>query len=163
MAKPKGRGWFKLGVVGVDSGQLLVTDPCYIRNFKSNESPSRQALLDTKTGIRWQFTYGREPDEGCKAMPGTYESNIPGSSMTFNQGVANGRIKELPDPPPSNEYSYKGCCDLTNQFDGGGLKFSMGHMGQGVVFRSGYGDGSYEVWARRNADDRIVEVRILMQ
>jgi hypothetical protein len=32
----------------------------------------------------------------------------------------------------------------------------------GVALVSGYGDGSYEVWGRRNDDGVIVEARILM-
>ena len=26
----------KVGYVGVDSGQVIITDPCYLRNFESN-------------------------------------------------------------------------------------------------------------------------------
>jgi hypothetical protein len=162
--KPKGKGWVLLGEAGVDSGQLLVTDPCYIPSFKSNEAPNKNPLQDKITGIKWQFKYPNHPvDKGCVEMPGSYESTLPGTSMTFNEAVKAGRLVEIPDPEPSHEYSYKGCCELTCGDDmGGGLKYELGHMGQGVVFSSGYGDGCYAVWGRKNKDGRIVEVRILM-
>ncbi len=97
--KPSGKGWIKLGICGVDSGQLLVCDPCYV--------------------------------EG-------------------------------------NHFSYDDCCEATadNAKKGGQLNFKAGHPGAGVVFRSGCGDGCYEVWAKIKTiegwGDRIVEVRVLM-
>jgi hypothetical protein len=162
--KPSGKGWVLLGEAGVDSGQLLITDPCYLGNFKNDEAPNKNIIVDTVTGIRWQFAYGGKPDKGCRAMPGGYDSILPGTTMTFNDAVASGRCKELPDPEPSNEYSYRGCCELTcSDAMGGGLRYAMGHMGQGVVFSSGYGDGCYEVWGRKNEEGRIMEVRVLME
>ena len=164
MTKPPGRGWFKLGEVGVDSGQLLLTDPCYLGRFKNDDAPSKNVVLDTITGIKWQFTYGRPADEGCTAMPSSYAGIIPNTNITFNEGLKTGRLKEIPPPEPSHAYSYRGCCELTcGPHSGGGLQYDMGHMGQGVVFSSGYGDGCYEVWGRRNAEGRIVEVRVLME
>ena len=161
--QPTGKNWFKIGEVGVDSGMLMITDPCYVSNFKDDRAPNRNIVVDTVTGIKWQFCYGGEPDAGCSRMPGTYDGILPGTNMTFNAALAAGRLRELPKPDPDNEYSYRGCCDITcSQPYAGGLKFAMGHMGQGVVFSSGYGDGVYEVWGRKNAEGRIAEVRILM-
>ena len=37
-----------LGHVGVDSGQLMVTDPCYIKMYKNNEFNSRIKLVNVK-------------------------------------------------------------------------------------------------------------------
>jgi len=33
----KDEGWVKLGTFGVDSGQVLITDPCYLHDWKANE------------------------------------------------------------------------------------------------------------------------------
>ena len=97
-----------IGEVGVDSGQLLVCDPCYIRS-------------------QWKDT-------------------------NFD------KVKE-----PTGEFSYDGCCQATCSKDSAGqLNYSMGHAGAGVVFSSGYGDGTYPVYAKKNAHGRVVEVIIKM-
>jgi hypothetical protein len=89
-------GIYRLGTVGVDSGQLLVTDPCYI-------------------------------GEGFAADPDDLRFDVPG------------------------EYSYSGCCSTTISNNIGG------NLGKetGVVFSSGFGDGSYPVYAH------IVEGRVI--
>jgi len=103
--------WIKLGVAGVDSGQLLITDPCYINSeWKKNEDFEK---LEQK-----------------------------------------------------GEFSYAGCCNKTlSKEKGGQLNFKMGHAGAGVVFSSGLGDGTYEVWGKvmdiKDWGERIVEVKII--
>jgi hypothetical protein len=80
-----------LGHVGVDSGQIMISDPCYVGDFKHDED----------------FDPARADDAG----------NYP--------------------------YSYNGSCGAT-------LSDAMGGqlaLEQGVVSSTGYGDGSYEVWA----------------
>jgi len=39
--------------------------------------------------------------------------------------------------------------------------YDHGHPGLGVLVESGYGDGTYEVFARKNGAGRIAEVRIV--
>ena len=80
-----------LGNVGVDSGQIMVSDPCYVGAFKHDE----------------KFEPARADESG----------NYP--------------------------YSYNGSCGATlSEAMGGQLALE-----QGVVSSTGYGDGSYEVWA----------------
>jgi hypothetical protein len=38
MSKSKKPEWIQLGVVGVDSGQLLIVDPCYLSKLKSYDA-----------------------------------------------------------------------------------------------------------------------------
>src|SRR2546429_9311476 len=83
----------RLGEVGVDSGQLLVIDPCYLEGWDHDAE---------------------------------YE-----------------RICELTLPPKA----------------GGELTYPNGASGRGVAFPSGYGDGSYPVWATVR-DGRVVSVEI---
>ena len=98
----------KLGVVAVDSGQLLIMDPGYVDNCWRPEDGSGQ--------------YGG----------GTYEE----------------------------------CAELVLSREGEGqLCFSDGRPGLGVVFASGWGDGTYEVFA--HVDDtmergRITKVEIVL-
>lgn len=63
------------------------------------------------------------------------------------------------------------CFDSKNMFENMDVKqqqpyicqinYEAGHPGAGVLLSSGYGDGYYPVYIRKNEDDRIVEVRIL--
>lgn len=158
MSKPTGKGWIKLGAVGVDSGQLLITDPCYLTRWVSDDPLGHEVLLHTSTGKRYQWVgYGQQIDEGIIPM-GSYEELVPGTDKTFNQLVASGEMVEIPWDEPMG-YDYRGACLRTNTPPNGG---EIGVFNAGVVFSSGYGDGCYEVWGRTNKDGRIVEVRILM-
>ena len=73
----------RLGVVGVDSGQLILMDPSYIQDIV-------------------------EADSGA---------------------------------------FYEEVCRVTGAEQGGQLKYAHGDDGLAVAFTSGFGDGTYEVWA----------------
>ncbi len=103
-------GWEYAGMVGVDSGQVMFCDPCYINS-------------------EW------EKGEG--------ERNL------FNK-------------KNKGKFSYGGCCVSTNSKERyGQLNYKIGHAGAGVVMSSGYGDGTYEVYVKRNEEGRIVEAKII--
>lgn len=95
--------WVLLGKAGVDSGQLLVCDPCYIDSIWKKED------FDQKEGGE-----------------------------------------------PKDKFSYNAVCKRTLKPDGGG------QVNVGVAFGSGYGDGVYPVYGRKDREGRIVEVRIFM-
>lgn len=101
--------WKKIGVVGVDSGQLMICDPCYIDSEWKKE----------------------EFDDSVKK--------------------------------PSN-FSYNGVSQATLKKQTAQIKYALGHAGVAVVFRSGLGDGLYDVFAKiDNVKDwgrRVTEVRI---
>lgn len=85
----------KLGVVGVDSGQLVICDPCYIED-EFQHTPMSKTL----------------------------------------------------DQVPNGEFSRLGIFKTTNsQLQGGQLNYRLGHEGVAVAFQSGFGDGTYEVFA----------------
>ena len=156
--RPTGKGWVLMGQVSVDSGSLLVGDPCYLP-FEDNNTPGQTPVLDTVTNKTYQYIY--EEDQlvpGAEVMP-HWDALIPGTTITFNQGRERGRLVQIPHPEDKS-FSRAGCswatCHSANGFS------ELGACGEAVVFRSGYGDGVYEVWGRRNAEGRIVEVRILM-
>lgn len=101
-----------IGHCDVDSGQILLCDPCYIKDgFNSEE---------------W-------------------------------------------NPGDDGRLTYNGCCGVTLNTEGdtpsaGQLRHELGHPGAGVVTSSGYGDGSYPVYATY-ADEgdwgiRVASVRI---
>jgi hypothetical protein len=159
MKKPTGKGWVLMGHVSVDSGSLLVGDPCYLP-FKENEGTGQEPVLDTVTNKLYQYVYSASQlVEGAEAMTDGWDSFIPGTTITFNKGRDSGRLVIIPHPVDKS-FSRAGCqwahCDSKERFA------ELGSCGEAIVFASGYGDGSYEVWGRKNAEGRIVEVRILM-
>lgn len=61
-----------------------------------------------------------------------------------------------------SNFSLEGCLDVVRQDAAAGqLNYALGHAGVGVAFSSGYGDGTYNVYAKRDAE-YIIEVRIIM-
>ena len=140
-----------LGVVGVDSGQLLITDPCYIDSQWLDEPyQDDRVYKDAQTGatVKWgrDFVNFTEPVEPYGKSP--------------NDLIAAGRLVQL--PPPKSEsfnYSYNGACQATRSDGFGELVFGKGHPGAGVVFESGWGDGLYPVYGEKH-DGRIMRVYV---
>jgi len=161
----------------VDSGQLLVCDPCYIDSeWVRDQEPGLEhpVYRDRRTGRRWQFTYpgedgvkARPRQRGVRPFPGTYADPIPEyGDRAPNDLIEAGTWVPLPQKASSRrrEFSYHGCCQTTTKATcAGPLRFSRGHAGAGVVFASGYGDGYYPVYGRLNEEGRIVEVRVVME
>lgn len=101
-----------LGEFGVDSGQVIITDPCYLKHFKSDEFKLN----------------GSEP------------------------------VEKAPDFAAKNApYSYVGCCLTTLEHPLQGGIVGLGH--DGVVASTGFGDGTYQVYATFH-DNRIQKLEI---
>lgn len=160
-----------LGVVGVDSGQLIICDPCYISSeYVQRELKTSHDIFKHKDNKLWQFTYGEDTaNKDINCFPGSYETIIPEYGKSPNQLIADGDfIKTELDPMsdvPTGEFSYAGIVKATLSNDyGGQLNFNMGHTGVAVAFRSGLGDGVYEVKAEiiqsKNWGKRVSKVWI---
>ena len=142
--------WELIGHVGVDSGQLLVTDPCYLNGWKNADYQDVRRHEDTQTKRIYQYRVDFE----------NYESVLD-IGMTVNAALASGRLRDVPiEFPPS--YDYNGVSHAAYPHGSGVIPFDLGHDGRAVAFSSGYGDGYYPVYAHRNHDGRVVEVRIVM-
>lgn len=147
----------KLGVVGVDSAQLIICDPSYIKSeFKkdSGESFSSHMIYKhKKDGKLWQFCYGGKSSvENVNSMQGTYADIIPEYGMSANDLIQKGLFEETDiDPTPQikkGEFSFDSICKTTDSKNQGGqLNYKLGHEGVAVAFRSGFGDGTYGVFA----------------
>lgn len=149
----------KLGVVGVDSGQLMICDPSYIsEQFQNPDSKGKSDhahdIYKHKDGKLWQFCYGGKPSvENVNPIKGTYADIIPEYGMSANDLIAKGLfVKSDIDPTPhipESEFSYRGICKTTSKSEnqGGQLNYLLGHEGVAVAFRSGFGDGEYGVFA----------------
>jgi hypothetical protein len=138
-----------LGHVNVDSGQLMVTDPCYLTNFENNAfKPTRKYVskADPLEIIEWpQDFYNYEED-----IIKPYDKNM-------NTLIKKGLFVKLEDEELADtSYSYNGSCSVTcYSLNQGG---ELGN-GRGVSFSSGYGDGSYPVYAHYE-DNRIKKIEI---
>ena len=168
--EPAQDGWIKAGMAAVDSGQLMLCDPCYIGSSWKKDSTERKAPpYRHKDGrILYCVLHGAAPVDHAIQF-GDFEEVIECYGKSMNQMRADGDAKEeecvFGNP---GEFSYAGCCHATTADDviqGGQLNFGAGHEGAGVVFRSGYGDGFYPVyvrivddpeWGRRVAEARVV-------
>ena len=148
----------------MDSGQLMVCDPCYIgAEWIVDETPREAPTWIHQDGRVFYCSRHGTPTEEHVIAFDNFEEPMPGSDMTFNQAIAAGILTEVRPKQAPQPFSYSGCCGLTlYEPYAGQMHFNRGHAGAGVAFSSGYGDGCYPVYARYNEDGRIVEVRILM-
>lgn len=157
-----GKAWALIGQVGVDSGQVLLCDPCYIDGEwkRDTESPGHAAIaLSAKgkaeypqhAGKTWKFPFPW----------GTYADPSPefgGKSMN-DLGV--GGMLLYVDTDPTGEFSYKGCCEAaTSKLGAGQLNYNLGHVGAGVAVSTHHGDGIYPVFAKMDKEGRVVQVMI---
>lgn len=144
-----------IGYVAVDSGHLMVCDPCYIKSeWKDAEFEDIRRFKDTTTGEVYEFR---------KDFP-HFEAKIEGFKNTVNELLASGRFKQIAESEDElKEFSYDGSCKATHGKSlAGSMRFSLGHEGAGVSFMSGNGDGFYPVYAFYNKEGRIMKVEIRM-
>lgn len=130
----------KIGSVAVDSGQIMVGDPCYLHGFKSDEFKDERIYLkfrDAGAGTRLvddKLQYRVDFDN--------YNDVIDRYGKTMNELLRVGDF-ELVEREPSGDYSYNGACQATCS------PSQAGQLGEGlaVVATSGFGDGFYPVHA----------------
>lgn len=152
--------WIKLGEVGVDSGHLMICDPSYIDGFWKN-GPYLDIRLYRDKETQKLFAYNTK--EAKLHLTGfeveffdNFES-ILSTSKTPNASMVNWEQVQFKD----ESFSYNGVSHMEGERYKQ-IKFPLGFDGMAVAFRSGYGDGHYDVMGRLDDDGRIVEVRILM-
>lgn len=160
-----------LGVVAVDSGHLVIGDPLYL--FKEDLFPRRG---QDEKAVFWgqdaskmceilRAEYGVEPEPArggayCVALPGRTAEEAADEIRRIGQergllGLA------APWTGSGLDRAYDAA---SGEDQGGQLHFSNGRPGAAVSFRSGLGDGVYEVWAHYAVvpgwGERIVKVEV---
>jgi hypothetical protein len=140
----------EIGFVAVDSGQLMITDPCYIDSeWKEDEFEDLRLYKDTETSNVYQF----------RKDFAHYDQKIDGFKQSVNELVAAGRLVKL-DVEGERSFSYAGACHATLSKAGfGQLKFQLGHDGAGIAIGTVNGDGEYPVYAEKY-DGKIVRVYV---
>lgn len=153
---------FLIGHVGVDSGQLMICDPCYV-----DSQWTKKPFHDVMTGKKWGWAHpGEEVPKDVTSFPGNFADPIPEiGNKTPNELIKSGRWLSVPEPKTTGkDFNYEGVCNATlGSEQCGQLHYNLGHSGVAVAFASGYGDGLYPVYGYRNKEGRIVKVEIDMQ
>lgn len=153
------RGPTLLGHVGVDSGQIVICDPCYIDSeWDHSDEYERDQVFDVKqNGLISVCDMGEALKNGIR-----FDTPLKQyENMTMNELVAEGKAKERP-VRETGVFGYNGCCRATNsKKKGGQLNYRLGHVGAGVAVSSGYGDGLYPVVAHYNKEGRVSRVEII--
>lgn len=147
----------KIGVVGVDSGQLIICDPCYIDSqWGKEEYKDVRAVIDKKAHKIFNF------GEDFK----TYEDVLEPYGKKVNDLLKDGTLEDACiKKMPRKNFSYYACCAATDgEKQAGQLNYALGHPGVAVAFRSGLGDGTYDVMAEYEEvpgwGRRIVKIQI---
>ena len=154
-----------LGYASVDSGQLLICDPCYIGSEWKNTQFSGEAIYKDKKGKIYQYLCPFTKPKRIKKAESfkNYQQKMK-NGKTMNEMIAGKEVENIPIAEKENlvgEFSYGGICETTMK-DKHQLNFKMGHAGAGIAFSSGYGDGSYPVYGHFNKEGRCMKVEILM-
>lgn len=143
-----------IGHVGVDSGQLLLCDPCYIESEWKKE--------DFDDLRKYQHKHTKRVLQYLKDFVNYQEPMEEFGDKNMNQLLATGEWEELPYGPPKHQFSYNACAKATLSEDGHGqLNYNLGHPGVGVAFRTAFGDGMYPVVATYDEDDILLKVEVL--
>jgi hypothetical protein len=135
-----------IGYVEVDSGQLMVVDPCYLSKWQDNEfNASRRCMHKDGTILVYGIDFKN------------YEQVIEKYGATMNQLIARGEARDMKFDA-DDSMSYNGACVTTiNQ------TYGLLDNGSAAVFSSGYGDGSYPVYAHINDEGKVIKVTIDMK
>jgi len=144
-----------IGEVAVDSGQLMICDPCYIDSQWENEDfEDIRVYKNEHTGRT--LTYPKDFT--------SYEDVLPEYGKTMNVLISEHDWKITESAEPKSGFSYNACAKATLSEDGHGeLKFKLGHVGAGLAFSTAYGDGMYPVYAKYDKDGVIVSVTVKLQ
>jgi hypothetical protein len=149
-----------LGTFSVNSETLRVTDPCYNKNTwcagdlkKVKNGEWKANTLVFSAGLTG---WGPRNAELRIFLPG----EIPTTKWTKSKidvGVDSGQAGFFANYPeePRDDGWYDNICDLSlSRYEGGVIQ-------DGVVSRSGFGDGGYKCYYRKNNEGKIVSAKIV--
>lgn len=176
------RKFERIGECGVDSGQLMILDPCYAKYFNGlvqihklldefgkGEIDAYQMAKEMSNVIEshteYKFTKGIKRKSDGRQI--ACFSKVDGVTITYASPLKEFGGKSMNDLLATDE--WEGFSDSPydiGDFNYGGACHTR-HNGQnqlgrflGVVVGTKYGDGIYEVKGRRDADGDICEIKI---
>lgn len=150
--------WVKIGKVGVDSGQLMLCDPCYIDNNWVKEEFVDLRVFSDKSGKQYAYNTPAARELGSNFELFDCFESILSNGKTPNQCISN---KEWVEAENKYEtFSYNGVSHKDDKAYKQ-INYNLGHPGLAVVFSSGFGDGCYDVFAKIHRG-RVYEVKVVM-
>jgi hypothetical protein len=154
----------QLGSFEVVSGEILISDPCYdIPTWCTALVKAKNGIWDAWVhisdtgdwGMRVAQLFARHEDlEGhVSADDEIGEAGVDSGQCGFfdiehfkDDSLVDESMRTRDDWLVEEELWYSLCCDVTLSSHAGVIPF-------GVVSRSGYGDGGYDVSGHKNGDD----------
>ncbi|OAB36515.1 DUF4241 domain-containing protein [Paenibacillus glacialis] len=166
----------KLGNFELNSGQLVVSDPCY----ELNKDTIIMGVLDNVLNGTWlgqvEKTEVRDWGEACSKLTAYHNSvaeqveHLEWVKCSFIVGVDSGQAGifdinkyRIPDSDVQDTDTntdtdsdwYLSCCDITESGHEAGV------LDGGVVSHTGMGDGTYGAYIAKNQDNQIIGVKIV--
>lgn len=142
-----------LGEVFVDSGSLMITDPCYIdTEWKNIEYVREDSYIDTQSGD--VFKFGRDFNR--------FDEILSPYNKDINQLIKDGSLSLIKENRQLS-YSYAGAAyaTLTNAgFDT--LPFDNGNLGAALCIKTVFGDGAYRIMGEQYKG-KIIRIYIDLQ
>ena len=139
-----------LGTFAVDSGQVMIGDPCYLKDWKDNDYKAKRIYTNGEDTLEWGKDFNNYDHDIVQPF-----------DKTMNQLLRDDGFEEV-KTEPSREYSYDGACQSTCSDARGG---TLGNTSfpQAVVSETGYGDGVYPVHATYNEEGRCIKLTITFE
>ncbi|MCJ8014208.1 DUF4241 domain-containing protein [Paenibacillus sp. KQZ6P-2] len=164
----------QLGNFEVNSGQLVVADPCYDLNTETIIMGVLDSVLNGSWVGQVEKVEVRDWGEACSKLTAYHhsvaeqEASLEWVKCPFIVGVDSGQAGifdiqkyRIPDADAKDIGSdtdsewYYACCDMTESGEEAGV------LDGGVVSRTGMGDGAYGVYMAMNGEKQIVGVKIV--
>jgi hypothetical protein len=144
--------WIEVGQVGVDAGMVWIGDPCYILALphcrqdnieEKKKDPSWEHIKDLYENVRkLPATLGDSWHAFCDKMHSDQDNPI--GDRAYKKYLEKQLEKGIKTGQEAVQFNYE-----------------AGHPGLGVCVGSGYGDGSYPVYVKRNREGRIMEAKVV--
>lgn len=142
-----------MGSIGVDSGQLVICDPCYIDSeWEQEDFKDIRIYKNRNTGNTLQY---RVDFENFGTPIAAYDNK------SMNELLETGEWEQAHVYDVENGFSYNACAHTTLTEKGyGELNYKHGHSGVAVAFSTTIGDGYYPVYGKYDDDGTLLSVTI---
>lgn len=154
-----------IGHVGVDSGQLILIDPCYVdsqwRSTGKINAVKFWGIGMDAVAEKLRKTFGMHVIVEKRVCLILLKPGWDPKTMVEHVEIVAKTMDEPVVCAPVEENTYSNVCGLTgSEQRAGALPYVMGHEGLLVAFSTGYGDGLYPVFATYNEEGRIARVTV---
>lgn len=142
-----------IGRIGVDSGKILIVDPCYLGDWKDNEFNYRTGIRNINTGVEiccWDVMEGIEEKINWGTALPEYNNKCMNELAEDTENWE--KFDEYPD---AGEFSYSGASGIT-------CKQMFGELDNQTAVASStrYGDGCYPVYVELDSEGRPLKITI---